>query len=239
MGADQEGTSGRTGTKMKISPSTSEIRPNLEKFLTKIEPFLISLGFAYLGLYSWQVLALPTGLVGASLEIGGWVIYVIFALELVVRVVIRSPILRTFSGWLLFFRENWLIILAASLPAFRSFRVLKVLLILRGIYPYVKSRMAKAVAVVGVALPIIIYTSSLAVLQAERGNPEAPIQSFADALWWSTVTITTVGYGDAVPITPDGRVVGTFLIFSGIGLFSTLTALIASWVMKDSKLERE
>lgn len=224
---------------MKISPYSSEIRRNLEKFLTKIEPFLISLGFAYLGIYSWQVLALPTGLAETALEIGGWVIYAIFASELVVRFLTRGPTLRTFSGWLQFFRENWLIILAATLPAFRSFRVLKVLIILRGIYPYVKTRMAKAVAVVGVALPIIIYTSSLAVLQAERGNPEAPIQSFADALWWSTVTITTVGYGDTVPITPDGRFVGTFLIFSGIGLFSTLTALIASWVMKDSKLGRE
>jgi voltage-gated potassium channel len=48
------------------------------------------------------------------------------------------------------------------------------------------------------------------------------------------VTVTTVGYGDIFPVTAEGRFVGTFLIFTGIGLFSTLTALIASWVMKDN-----
>lgn len=223
---------------MSITPPAPGLGTKLDGLLKKVEPLLICLGFLYLGIYSWQVLALPTGTVEAALTIAGWVIYGIFALDLLVRVVVWAPQLSSLPGWMLFLRENWLIILAASLPAFRSFRVLKVLIILRGIYPYMRSRMAKAVAVVGVALPIIIYTSSLAVLQAERGDPAAPIQTFADALWWSTVTITTVGYGDTVPISADGRFVGTFLIFSGIGLFSTLTALIASWVMKDSHLQR-
>jgi voltage-gated potassium channel len=94
--------------------------------------------------------------------------------------------------------------------------------------------MAKATMMVGVALPLIIYTASLSVLEAERSSPHAHIQGFGDALWWSMVTVTTVGYGDVFPITAEGRFVGTFLIFTGIGLFSTITALIASWVMKDN-----
>jgi voltage-gated potassium channel len=87
---------------------------------------------------------------------------------------------------------------------------------------------------VGISLPLIVYTASLSVLEAERTSSVAHIQSFGDALWWSMVTVTTVGYGDIFPVTAEGRFVGTFLIFTGIGLFSTLTALIASWVMKDN-----
>ena len=202
--------------------------------LAKLELFLMWLGFAYLGIYSAEVLASPPAEIAAVLNLAGWVIYAVFLIDLVARIIVWLPQFREFSGWIGFLKENWLAVLAAALPAFRSFRVLRVLIVLRGIYPYVQSRMAKVGVMVGVALPLIIYTSSLAVLEAERGSSNALIESFGDALWWSMVTVTTVGYGDTFPLTPEGRFVGAFLIFTGIGLFSTVTALIASWVLKDS-----
>ena len=194
----------------------------------------MGLGFAYLGIYSVEVLAQPNEVVLSALEATSWVIYVVFLIDLAARIIVWLPQFREFSGWIGFIQENWLAVLAAAFPAFRSLRVLRVLIVLRGIYPYVQSRMAKVGAMVGVALPLIIYTSSLAVLEAERGSPGALIDSFGDAIWWSMVTVTTVGYGDTFPLTSEGRFVGTFLIFTGIGLFSTVTALIASWVMKDA-----
>jgi voltage-gated potassium channel len=209
------------------------LRQYLINFLAKFDLVLMWLGFAYLGLYSVEVLSEPPSDILFVLEIAGWVIYGVFLIDLAARIIVWLPQLREFSGWIGFLKENWLAVLAAAFPAFRSFRVLRVLIVLRGIYPYVQSRIAKVGVMVGVALPLIIYTSSLAVLEAERGNSGALIESFGDALWWSMVTVTTVGYGDAFPVTSEGRFVGTFLIFTGIGLFSTLTALIASWVMKD------
>lgn len=206
----------------------------LSRLVDKLDSTFMALGFGYLGIYSVGVLSQPPSDVAAALEIGGWVIYAVFLLDLLARIVIWLPHFREFSGWLTFIKENWLSIIAAALPAFRSFRVLRVLIVLRGIYPYVQTRMAKATMMVGVALPLIIYTASLSVLEAERSSPHAHIQGFGDALWWSMVTVTTVGYGDVFPITAEGRFVGTFLIFTGIGLFSTITALIASWVMKDN-----
>ena len=206
----------------------------LVTLLAKLELFLMWLGFAYLGIYSAEVLANPPAEIAAVLNLAGWVIYAVFLIDLVARIIVWLPRFREFSGWIGFLKENWLAVLAAALPAFRSFRVLRVLIVLRGIYPYVQSRMAKVGVMVGVALPLIIYTSSLAVLEAERGSSNALIESFGDALWWSMVTVTTVGYGDTFPLTPEGRFVGAFLIFTGIGLFSTVTALIASWVLKDS-----
>ena len=57
---------------------------------------------------------------------------------------------------------------------------------------------------------------------------EPEIGSIGDGIWWGIVTATTVGYGDQYPVTQAGRVVGTFLLFSGIALFSVLTGFIAN-----------
>lgn len=56
--------------------------------------------------------------------------------------------------------------------------------------------------------------------------------TFPDWLWWSLVTLTTVGYGDITPTTPAGRLIGIFLMFSGIGVLSMLTATIASFLVE-------
>lgn len=52
--------------------------------------------------------------------------------------------------------------------------------------------------------------------------------NFPDALWWSVVTLTTVGYGDISPATPGGRIVGITIMIAGIGFLGILTANIAS-----------
>ena len=70
-----------------------------------------------------------------------------------------------------------------------------------------------------------------------RTNPE--IQSVGDAAWWSIVTVTTVGYGDKVPITPLGKVIGVILMFTGIGIIGVLSGTIASYLLKGFRGERE
>lgn len=60
---------------------------------------------------------------------------------------------------------------------------------------------------------------------------------FGDALWWSIVTLTTVGYGDISPATLGGRLVGIAIMVAGIGFLGTLTATIASIFVENRLLE--
>tara|TARA_Y100000590_G_scaffold139942_1_gene160466 strand:- start:1676 stop:2074 length:399 start_codon:yes stop_codon:yes gene_type:complete len=56
---------------------------------------------------------------------------------------------------------------------------------------------------------------------------EPDVKSFSDGLWWALVTITTVGYGDITPMTSIGRLVASALMFLGLGLIASLTAVIS------------
>ena len=75
---------------------------------------------------------------------------------------------------------------------------------------------------------LVVEVAGVTIFAAESSNPTANIRTAGDAIWWGLVTITTVGYGDRVPVTGAGRVIGVFLLFSGIALFSVLTGFIAN-----------
>lgn len=69
-----------------------------------------------------------------------------------------------------------------------------------------------------------------------RQNPE--LHSFGQAVWWILVSITTVGYGDIVPVTPAGRLLGVLVIFTGVALVSMFTASVSS-IFVAQKLKEE
>ena len=86
---------------------------------------------------------------------------------------------------------------------------------------------------------LVIIFSSIAILHVENA-PTSNIKTASDALWWTVETITTIGYGDKYPVTDLGRVIGTILMISGVGLFGTYTAYIASlFVKSDNKKQHE
>jgi voltage-gated potassium channel len=58
-------------------------------------------------------------------------------------------------------------------------------------------------------------------------SPEG-FDSLGDALWWSAQTVTTVGYGDVVPLSSGGRVIGIFVMVFGVASVSLITALVTS-----------
>lgn len=58
-----------------------------------------------------------------------------------------------------------------------------------------------------------------------------------DGLWWAWVTVTTVGYGDLVPATTEGRIFGSLLILMGLGMFSMLTASFSVFFIEQDERE--
>ena len=54
-------------------------------------------------------------------------------------------------------------------------------------------------------------------------------------MWWGITTMTTVGYGDVVPKTPEGRLAATILMVLGIGLFSAVTATVTSFLLEHDR----
>ena len=84
---------------------------------------------------------------------------------------------------------------------------------------------------------LVVLVGALAILQVEPGHGN--ISNFFDAIWWSLVTITTVGYGDLYPETFWGRIIGIVFIFMGFIIFSTFTAFIASNFIDQKIKERK
>ena len=62
----------------------------------------------------------------------------------------------------------------------------------------------------------------------ERHAPGGNIKTVGNALWWAVVTLTTVGYGDYTPVTPQGRTAAMVLMFVGFAVLATVTAQISS-----------
>lgn len=82
------------------------------------------------------------------------------------------------------------------------------------------------------AIGIVILISAIGILILEPG------MSPVDALWWTIVTLTTVGYGDISPASVGGRIIAVFIMFFGIGLLGMLSATLAS-VLVEKKLKEQ
>jgi voltage-gated potassium channel len=81
--------------------------------------------------------------------------------------------------------------------------------------------------------------SAAAFMLAENTDTNGHPYSFADALWWSISTITTVGYGDIFPVTPVGRLIAGMTMVVGISTFAVVTAKVAEFLVRADQEAKE
>ncbi|GAB6125701.1 potassium channel family protein [Humidesulfovibrio idahonensis] len=86
------------------------------------------------------------------------------------------------------------------------------------------------------AIIVLISVSSMGIFALES---RTVVPGVFEALWWSVVTLTTVGYGDIVPATTGGKVLGLLVMAGGIGLVSTLTGNMASLLVERKAKKRK
>jgi voltage-gated potassium channel len=130
--------------------------------------------------------------------------------------------------------------------AARLFRVIQLLRVLRAFrslehlsMEYFHNRVRGTFTSVGIIAVMMVIFCAIGILNVEKDAPGSNIKTAEDALWWAYVTITTVGYGDKFPVTPEGRVIAVALITVGVGLFGTFTAFVASWFVEKREEQEE
>ena len=155
--------------------------------------------------------------------------WVVFALDLLVRLSLDDDRRD-------FLRRHWFEVLAVAIPFFRIGMVLYIFVRLASRRGRLAARIQVYVAYLTV---LIVIFGAVLVLGAERGYPDSNIHTYGEAIWWALVTITTVGYGDFVPVSPTGRVIATLMLVNGVALISVLTALIAARFVQDPDVDEK
>ena len=194
----------------------------LDKWQRMTEWFMTALALVFLFAYSWEVLA-RTHIVLCETVIN--IIWMAFIVDYVVSILLA----KDKKAW---FKENLLMLVSIALPIFRPLRLLRLVAVLNVLNRTggmaVRGRITLYTCC---SVTLLMYIGALAELDVERGVPGASITDFGEAIWWSFVTVTTVGYGDLSPVTWQGRSIAIGLMITGVALIGIVTATLASWIV--------
>ena len=149
-------------------------------------------------------------------------IWAVFVADLVVKTAIAPRRIA-------YLKSHWLDLAILVAPPIRPLRLVR--LFVYGSRLFMGVRRMVQVDYLLVYAVLLVMVSATVVTTVETGE-NAQISSFSDAMWWATVTITTIGYGDLVPVSEAGRAMGYVLVLGGVGLFSALTANFAAALVR-------
>ena len=177
---------------------------------------------------------------GGLLQALDYLIWAIFMIEYVIKLTLAP------SRWQ-FVRKNIPDLIVVAVPFLRPFRIVRSVRALRflrlarlgalagkGVTKTRRSLHSKAGAYVFVLAGTILVLTSVVMLDLEQGAAQASIKNFGDALWWGISTMTTVGYGDKVPVTPGGKAIAAILMLTGVAIYGVLAASMATFFIKEA-----
>ena len=129
---------------------------------------------------------------------------------------------------------------ARILRFLRLFRIIKLVRYNKAISRFsVAFRMIKEeLTMFSVVSLILIYISAVGIYYFENAVQPEAFSSIFSSLWWSVVTLTTVGYGDAVPITIGGRIFTFIILIIGLGIIAIPSGMISSALTEARELEK-
>lgn len=129
---------------------------------------------------------------------------------------------------------------ARILRFLRLFRIIKLVRYNKAISRFsVAFRMIKEeLTMFSVVSLILIYISAVGIYYFENAVQPEAFSSIFSSLWWSVVTLTTVGYGDAVPITIGGRIFTFIILMIGLGIIAIPSGMISSALTEARELEK-
>ena len=191
----------------------------LERLERITEMPLMLLSFALMpviaGLYLWDLT--PTEeRIYTALEIAIWAL---FAIAFIVKLALAPSKLA-------YLRHNWHEALLVLVPVLRPLRILAaILFVVRDVSRWRHLVTFETLLAYGIGIVLLAATI---VTTVEQNADGANIRSFPDALYWSLVTISTVGYGDHYPVTVVGKFTAVALMFFGIGIFAGIVATIVA-----------
>jgi voltage-gated potassium channel len=169
------------------------------------------------------------------------IIWFAFYIELVVKVYIAKNKVAAL-------KRNWSLILIAIAPLFTSLRLMRISRLTRlsrfvgltrfvRLQNYVKKTkkhtrdLVYNIEQILLILGVFVVISGFIMWQIEL-RFDGSISTFPDALWWSVITLTTIGYGDIIPTSPEGRVVGSIIGLLGAILFMVFVAKITTMFVR-------
>ena len=178
------------------------------------------------------------------LNIADTCVCVVFFIDFLIQ------LFRAEKKWKYFMTWGWIDLLS-SIPMLeflrlgRAVRIIRIFRVVRGLKSaklitkaILEKRSQSTVLALILVFFVLISVSSISVLHFESvagGN----IKTAGDAVWWAVASITTVGYGDKYPITVEGRILATLLMTAGVGLFGTISGLVASALIVPPKSKSE
>ena len=179
----------------------------------------------FLGAYAWEVLTNAQGGAKNAAELVIDAVWALFGVDYLVRLTLAPSRGR----WFLRHLPDLAIIV---LPFLRPLRLLRLVTLVSIMQRSAGTALRGRITLYTVgSAALLIFTSALASLDAERHEPGSSIRTFGQALWWALTTFTTVGYGDTFPVSREGRFIAALLMIGGVALAGVVTATLASWIV--------